>query len=220
MKLFITTIFFILFSFFSQAQFEMRINPYLKGEIVLKNDSVETGYIKLDDSAFKVKFKGHKEQKSEKKISPDNISKIIIYTASANREFLYKKTDASKFPKFVELIYAGKFDLYLFSINNLSLFYKDVDRSNVTDFIFLDSNYSIEKIKENLKKVISPEYLLDMKNSEELNFIYSNKNLRKKANQYFRGCSSLISRIENKEWKLENIIDIVDFYNNCEINEQ
>jgi len=226
MKKSLFTLFFILSCFISLAQLEMRINPYIKGEIVLKNDSIKKGYIKFDDSAFKVRFKKNKEQKSKEKIDHIDISKIILFSkSSSNRVFFYKKTDADKFSRFVELIYSGKYNIYLYSSNNLSLFYKDVDRSNVRDFLSFGSSfqnapyYSVSEIKRNLEKVVNPKYLLDLKNSEKLNFIYSNRKLRKNANTYFKGCYELISKIGNKELKLDNIIEIIDFYNNCRITE-
>ena len=226
MKQNIITILFLISFFCVQAQLEMRINPYVKGKIILKNDSIKSGFIKMDDSAFRVRFKKNKEQKSKEKIDYKKISKIILSSdSSTDRIFFYKRTDSDKFLKFVELLYSGKYDTYLYSSNNLSLFYKDVDRSNVSDFLSFGSNfqnqpyYSVSEIKKNLSKVINPKYLIDTKKIEVLNFIYSNRKLRKNAKKYFKGCSKLISKIENKELSLDDIIEIIDFYNNCGMNE-
>lgn len=160
------------------SQLELRIDPYLKGEIVLKSGEIKKGFIKLNGSAFKIKFKKIEDQKKSEKIDVKTINKIIIYQNSySSREFYYKKTDSDKFNKFVELIYSGKYNIYLYSRDNLSLFYKDVDRSNVRDFLSFDSNYqsvpyySVSEIKKNLAKVVNPKYLLDTKKSEVLNFI-------------------------------------------------
>lgn len=227
MKKSVITILFILSYLCGQAQLEIRINPYIKGQIILKNDSIKSGFIKLDDSAFRVRFKKTKEQKSKDKIDFKNINKIILYSdASSDRVFFYKRTDSDKFLKFVELIYSGKYDAYIYSSNNLSLFYKDVDRSNASDFLSFGTDiqhqqyYSVSEIKKNLARVVNPKYLLDTKKSEVLNFIYSNRTLRKNAKEYFKGCSDLIFKIENKELKLDDIFKIVDFYtNNCGMNE-
>lgn len=39
---------------------------------------------------------------------------------------------------------------------------------------------------------------------------------RKKASEYFKGCKSLVEKIENKIYKEENLVEIVEYYNkNC-----
>ncbi|WBX75565.1 hypothetical protein PG911_12990 [Tenacibaculum ovolyticum] len=206
----------------SNAQLEMRLNPYIKGKIILKNDSIRSGYIRLASSAFRVQFKENAKQKGREKIDYKKIKKILLYTGTPNeREFYYKKTDAYKFLKFVELLYRSKYDVYVNSSNDLSLFYKDVDRSNVSDFLssgsdFINQPYrSVSKIKEDLMQVENPKYLLKNKDTDELQFIYSNRKLRKKAKNIFKGCPKLIKKIENKELKTDNIIEIIDFYNSC-----
>ena len=206
----------------SNAQLEMRLNPYIKGTIILKNDSIKNGYIQLESSAFRVRFREDKEQKGKEKIDYNDIEKILLSADTPNeREFYYKKTDASKFLKFVELLHKSKYDVYVNSSNDLSLFYKDVDRSNVGDFLSFGSGFSNQpyrstsQIKEYLMQVENPKYLLKDKNVDELQFIYSNRKLRKNAEFFFEGCPELIQKIKNKELKTDDIIEIIDFYNSC-----
>lgn len=208
-----------------QAQLEMRHNPYIKGRIVLKNDSIKFGFVKLDASAFRVRYKATEEQKSKEKIDAKTIESIVIVTPSGGeRTFYYKVTDQDKFPKFVELLSTGKYDLYLYSPNEASLYYKDVDRSNVSDYLAYTrdmeglGHYSVEEIRKEVAKIVSPKYLLDLKSSDPLYFIYSNRKLRKNAPNYFKDCPSLVSRIESKELNLDDILKIIDLYNNCSKN--
>lgn len=232
------------------AQLDLRSNPNLKGEIILKNGEIKSGFIKLDGSAFNIKFKESEDQKNSNKIDYINIDKIVINpNLSTRREFYYKKTDADKFNKFVELIHSNNFDVYIYSPDNLSLFYSDVDRSNVADWlsyersessrIKAESNrlndlnngtntanplnhikpISYSKIKENLSKTKNIKYLLYKKDSEKLNFINSNKRLIEYAIENFKDCPKLILKIENKELMLDDLVEIVDLYNVCIIGE-
>lgn len=223
------TVLFLLITTSCLAQLELRNNPYLKGEIILINGEIKNGFIKLDGSAFSIKYKESEDQKNSDKIDYKNIDKIVINSnLSTRREFYYKKTDADKFNKFVELIYSNNFDVYIYSPDNLSLFYSGVDRSNVMDFlngsgfpivnghnVIWTKRYSISKIKENLSKAKNIKYLLYKKDSEKLNFIYSNKKLNEFAIENFKDCPELILKIENKELILDDIVEIVDLYNNC-----
>lgn len=228
------------------AQLDLRSNPYLKGEIILINGEIKSGLIKLDGTAFSIKFKENEDQKNSDKIDYKNIDKIVINpNLSTRREFYYKKTDADKFNKFVELIYSNKFEVYVYSPDNLSLFYNSLDRSNVADWLSYEhlessrikgelnrlndlkngtnsANYlnhtkpiNYSKIKENLSKAKNIKYLLHKKDSEKLNFINSNKNLKEFAIENFKDCPELILKIENKELILDDIIEIVDLYNKC-----
>lgn len=228
------------------AQLELRINPYLNGEIILLNGEIRNGFIKLDGSAFNIKFKENEDQKKIDKIDYKNVDKIVLNPNLSNsREFFYKKTDADKFNKFVELIYSKNLDVYIYSPDDLSLFYSNVDRSNVVDWLSYErsessrikaeanrlndlkngtnsANYfnhtkpiNYSKIKEKLSKAKNIKYLLHKKDSEKLNFIYSNKNLKEFAIENFRDCPDLILKIDIKELILDDIVEIVDLYSKC-----
>ncbi len=188
----------------------------------MQNDSIRDGFIKLEDSAFRVRFKLDESQKGKKKIDYKKIKKIVLSKDTPNqREFYYKKTNANKYLKFVELLHRSKYDIYVNSSNDLSLFYKDVDRSNIGDFLsfgtdFINQPYrSNSEIKKYLMQVKNPKYLLKIDDSDELQFIYSNRKLRKYAEKFFKGCEELIKKIKDKEYKTDDIIEIIDFYNSC-----
>ena len=229
------------------AQLDLRSNPYLKGEIILLNGEIKNGFIKLDGSAFSVKFKESENQKNLHKIDYKNVDKIVLNPNLSNRrEFYYKKTDADKFNKFVELVYSNNLQVYIYSPDNLSLFYSGIERSNVADWLNYERsessrikaeannrlndlkngtnlnhtkpiNYS--EIKATLSKAKNIKYLLYKKDSEKLNFINSNKNLNEFAIENFKDCPNLILKIEHKELILDDIVEIVDLYNKCIISE-
>lgn len=229
------------------AQLELRTNPYLKGEIILIDGGVKNGFVKLNGSAFSVEFKENEDQRKRDKIDYQSISKIVISSElSGKREFYYKKTDADKFYKFVELVYSNNLEVYVYSPDNLSLFYSGVDRSNVADWlthersesskINAQSNrlndlkngvstlnplyikpVSYSEVRKNLSQAKSIKFLLSKKDSEKLNFVYSNRKLSEYAVENFKDCPGLISKIENEQLQLENIFEIVDLYNNCKM---
>lgn len=227
------------------AQLELRNNPYLKGEIILIDGGVKNGFVKLNGSAFSVEFKENENQRKLDKIDYKSINKIVINSElSGRREFYYKKTDADKFYKFVELIYSNNLEVYVYSPDNLSLFYSGVDRSNVADWfahersesskINAQSNrlnnlkngvktlnplytkpVSYSEVRENLSQAKSIKFLLSRKDSEKLNFVYSNKKLNEYAIENFSDCPELVFKIENKVLVLDDIFEIVDLYNSC-----
>lgn len=173
------------------SQLELRVNPYLEGEIAFKSGKVKKGYIKLDDSAFRVRFKENKNNKKYKKVKTDSISKIVIHSnSSTDREFCYKKTDQDKFNKFVELIYSNKLDVYIYSSDNLSLFYSDIDRSNVTDWI----GYARSEISAFNAKI--EQHLKDQKDgTNEANSI----------DQFYQSQKTTYSKIKENLSKVKNV---------------
>lgn len=229
-------ILFLLISTACFAQLELRQNPYLKGEIILKSGEIKNGFIKLDGSAFSVRFKEIEQQKKPLKIDTDSIEKIVTNpNTSKSRQFYYKVTNENKFKKFVEFIYSNNYELYIYSVDNLSLFYSGIDRSNAMDVLNYERNQgsrigglnnvngvwikhtqtSYSQIKENLMKAKNIKYLLCKKDSEMLNFIPSNKKLLDFATENFTECNELIMKIKTKEFVLEDLVEIIDFFSNC-----
>ena len=232
-------ILFMFFTTFTFAQLELRKNPYLKGEIVLNDGVIKKGFIKLEFSAFRIRFKEDEEQEKAEKIKQETVNKIVLISdSSTRREFYYKNTNRAKIKEFVELIYSKNFEVYIFSPDNLSLFYGGVDRSNVLDWLSysrgdiqtfhsdskklaqgksvdLSGTLSYSEIKENLAKIEDVKYLMSEVDSERLSYIDTNKILVEFAGQYFKDCPELISKIEEKELRKEDVIEIVDFYENC-----
>lgn len=214
----------------SYAQLEMRSHPYQSGKIILNNNEVKQGYIKLDYTAYDILFKKTKDQKDESKVNYKDVKKMVIRSDKfGDREFYYMATNLDRFKKFVELIHQGNIYLYVNSPKDLSLFYKGVDRSNVIDFIpsknptnhpdfpntIPEKQKSMKEIREELATVVNPRYFIPSKDSEKLILIKSNKHLRKIAPNYFKDCPTLIEKIEDKEYKKNDILEIIQFYNEC-----
>ncbi|PHR69250.1 MAG: hypothetical protein COA67_11005 [Lutibacter sp.] len=221
---------------------ELRPNPFLKGEVILKDGTIRNGGIQLNDSAFRIRFKDSAKQKKSVKIDYKTVEKIIINIDSLNpREFYYKKTTKNKFYSFVELLQTGSVDLYKSSRNNLNLFYEGIDRRTTLEWMSHLRNTSPDianfdnsrTVKLNGQNVILPTparrntqfayieiefpvYLLHKKNTKKLFFLYSNKNLKEFTLENLNNCPKLVEKIQSKEFRKRDIAEIVEYYNeNC-----
>ena len=120
------------------SQIELRRNPYINSSIVLKKGDTLKGVVKLNGSAFDIRFKDSIKEKKSKKIKFKEVEKIIAYSKSQYpREFYYKKTDQSKFFHFVELVHNDTINVYITSTDRLGLFYSDsgVDRRSANEMM-------------------------------------------------------------------------------------
>ncbi len=229
--------------FYIYAQPEMRINPYVKGELHYKDTTYEKGFIRLD-SDYRIRFKLNEKDKKSKKIKYKTIQKIVSYDDySGEREFYYKLTSESKFPLLVELIIADSLSLYIKYPKTIDLFYSNYDRTTLLEQMRNEKIELNDKLPPT-KKIISVkksgepvyqyaentpyieftitklDYFVGKKNEEKLQLINSEsflyKNFRKTLSSYFHDCHVLVEKIQNKEFKKRDILEIVEFYNeNC-----
>ena len=225
----------ITFSGFSQIQ--LNRNPYINSLIILKKGDTLNGFVKLNGSAFDVRFKDSLKQKKQKKIKFKEIEKIIAYSNSKNpREFYYKKTDQSKFYHFVEQIHRDSINVYIASTDRLGLLYSDsgVDRRSAEEMMY-DMRTENAMIVKNLAffnhyndllnnynfttqiEIDRIDYFLHKQEEEKLiligskgNFLY--KNFKKAASKYFDDCLNLVEKIKTRELKLKHLPEIIEYY--------
>ncbi|MDY7394175.1 hypothetical protein UMM65_02900 [Aureibaculum sp. 2210JD6-5] len=136
------------------SQIELRRNPYIKSSIVFKNKDSISGFVKLNGSAFDIRFKDSIKQKKSKKIKYKEVEKIMTLVDSLNpREFYYKKTDQTKFFYFIELIHNDFISIYVNSSDRLNLFYYDsgMDRRSANEFM------SEMRSENNFLNLLSPD---------------------------------------------------------------
>lgn len=232
---------FLMFTLNGFSQLEMRSNPYIECSILFKNGDTINGVVKLNGSAFDIRFKDSLKQKKRKKIKFKEVEKIIAYSTSQNpREFYYKKTDQSNFFNFVELIHDDAINVYITSTNKLDLFYSDsgVDRRSANEMMndmrsensmnilsinkeaqfFNNYNGLINNFNFTMQVNIDRiDYFLHKKNQEKLIFIgakgnFLYKNFKKAATAYFNDCPNLIEKIQLRELKLKHLSDIIEYY--------
>ena len=242
----ITSLFFLLlFGTISYSQYTLRPTPFLKSAIIFKNGDSINGYTRLASSAFSIKFKSSLNQKREKKIKYKEVEKIITFIDSIKpREFFYKHTDEDKFLHFVKLIHFDTINIYLGLSNDVDLYYSNsgIDRRTIQEI----NNTLIIKypyLTENKAFIYSNSYsnfynttltnsgahfefkrfdfFLEKHNQNKLiligtkgNFMY--KNFKKSASIFFEDCPKLVEKISNKEYKLDQLPEIIEFYKvNC-----
>ena len=191
-KLLFTLTFIITLSCFGQL--ELRPNPFLKGTIILKDGTIKDGGIRLNGSAFRIRFKDSVKQKKSEKIDYKTVEKIVINFDSINfREFYYKKTTKNKFYSFVELLQSGNIDFYKDLSKNYSPFYEGIDRRTTREWM-------------NDVRSKNPDIPLSENQLQE-------KNFEKNIIRYLNDCPKFIERAENKEFKARDIPKIITFYN-------
>ena len=233
-KIIFLFIVFICVASFGQA--ELRPNPYVIGHIILKKGNTLKGYIKLNHSEWDVRFKDSIKQRKSIKVKYKNIAKIIIDTDSSNpREFYYMKSNRTKFLSFVEKVYSNKISIYTKSSDELSAFYAGFDRRTtqewMNDMRYENSTNSYFKFFGSFNmnfgidiEIPSTDYFLLKKGEQKIIYIGTEGNpirrgFKKFAVAYFNDCSILVEKLDNKEYKLLNLPEIIEFYNNSCNNE-
>jgi hypothetical protein len=132
-KVFLFFIFLISSLFINAQDYELRITPYLKSEIVLKNGDTLKGLVKFNNSAFDVRFKLSEDAKRIK-VDYKEIEKLITNPNSENeRTFQYLENYKNKFLKFVELVYSDELKIYIELKDRVTHFYSDFDRTSINE---------------------------------------------------------------------------------------
>lgn len=184
-----------------------------KATLFLRDGTELKGLAKISAYGNNIKFRKEKGATRTNYTSKDLEYLIIREKVNAhlgnirgdikNTIYYYRKVQGSKSYKLLELLEKGKVSLYK-KISEGSF----MTQNGVNGTMMMNSNS------------ISDYYVA--KNDEEtvthLGTIGSpfSKNFKKAASEYFMDCLELVNKIQNKEFKKRNIVDIVEFYNeNC-----
>ncbi|QAA80611.1 hypothetical protein EI546_02195 [Aequorivita sp. H23M31] len=131
---------FILFNYSIcvSQDYELRVTPYVNSKIVFKDSTVQSGLLKLANSAFSPHFKQEEGGKPQK-LNYELIYKIYSNPNTENeRVFQYVNHNYSKFKIFVELIYDDVFQIYINSNDSAQLFYSEFDRQSMGELMAID----------------------------------------------------------------------------------
>lgn len=221
MKKTILVLLFLSMYTFSSAQKSIIpfINKYKKATIYFRDETKKEGLAKVTFFDSKIKFK--KNKKSEKVIyNYMDIDKLTILEGKENVTYQYKIHKHKDFKKpqypLLEIVTIGK----------ISLFSKDVTHTSSTpgfgSFSVNGSGSasyspSMGGFSNSYSSII---YYLSKDNSDEI-FYYMDKNIlggkfKKTASKYFKDCPELVKKIQSKEFKRGDIVEIVEYYNeNC-----
>ncbi len=195
------------------------------------------------DIRFKKNKEQRKEEKIKFK-EIDKIHTFI--DSLHTRYFYYKNTNEDKFLHFVELLKKDTISIYQATSNNIDLFYQNtlVDGKPYEDLLkpvfafyqpgilkyaqftdeyrpFYDS-YDRHDMQRSVTLEISRiDYYVKKTNEDKLLLIGSKgnplyKKFKKTAAKYFEDCPILVARINEKEFQVKNIPEMIEFYKeNC-----
>lgn len=178
-----------------------------KAIIYFRNGTELKGLASITDSGSKIRFK--KAEKAKKIIyDSQKVDKIVIRENDKDVLYQYKIIKNKKKPLLLEPIKEGKVTLYKI-VNqgyNPSVYtgngYGSGGWSNGNYYSI--SSYYVSKDNGNIVIHLG-----------EKGTIFT-KNFKKAASEYFNDCSELVEKIQSKEFRKRDIVEIVEYYNgNC-----
>lgn len=190
----------ILFCCTSNAQ-------YFKANVSFKDGTSKSGLARVNTLNDKIFFKENKTSTKEK-YNHKEINTLILKKDSISNSYRYKKTLGRRAPRLLKVITES---------NNLSL-YAVVTESNYLYSFGLLGALATTIIDANK---IDYEYYM-VKNNDEKALFFGNTNLTSKKRfkeiirKRLKDCPKIVKKVENKEFKVKNIPEIVAYYNkNC-----
>ncbi len=181
-----------------------------KATLYFRDGTTQTGLAKLFDlSNFGGKIKFRKDKNSNKIIYTSlEIDKISIRENDIYVIYQYKIVENKGTIVLLELIAKGKVTLY-----------RDQTQGYYSSGTRMGGGFNSSGVGMGRSYSINNYYVSkDNKNVSHLGSkgtLFS-KNFKKSASEYFKDCSELVNKIQSKEFKKRNIVDIVEFYNeNC-----
>lgn len=167
-----------------------------KTTIVLRNGDTLQGYSYIKENMRQIKFQ--KEIKGKKtKYGYKAVKKILF----RNNIYEFKVREGGIYtPKLYKLQIKGKVNLYRFDFIRTSRFETFTMEGSEVE-------YSVCKNNSDVVTVFSA------------NGIGIERSFRKKAISFFDDCPEVIEKIKNKIWKMNDLPQIVSYYNNqCSSN--
>lgn len=175
-----------------------------KATIFLKDGTQIKGFAKIT-GGDQIKFRSDK--KSKKKLyNYESVKKLIIRKNDTDIEYRYKIVEGKNSVKLLELIEEG----YITLFRDLNEGYSPGGFGAGGMMIGGGRSYSIS------------HYYVSKDNNESVTHLGSkgsifSKNFKKAATEYFKNCPKLVQKIQDKEYKKRDIVEIVEYYNeNCE----
>jgi len=188
------SIFILLFSISSVAQ-------KFKAELIFKNGDAIIG---LGEPAQKNLIRFRKEKKAKKEFFTfEEVDTLKVYYDFNPTIFVYQRIKGRVYPNVLELADVGK---------NV-IFYRDNTQGYMTF-----SNVGAMNGMGRGRTVNLTHSFVRKTNDDMATHLGSNdwisKNFKKAASNFFSDCPQLVKKIENKELKKKNLMEIIDFYNN------
>lgn len=203
-----------------------------KAELLLKDGTKIEGIGEISGISTIVSVKFRNDSLKYKTYSSDEIQGINIKENDYYRLFRYKNTDDSKYPQLMEIISNGKLSLYIkiFGhgiVSQMPLqqraekYLAKFDNANVFDvfgnFDLVDNEFrnNFIYVEINFPRY---SYYIGQKNEDDVEHLYTrglpfSKSYKKAMMEKFSDCLSLIKKVEEKEFKKEDVIFSIYYYN-------
>ncbi len=183
---------FLFFSINSIAQY------YVEGDLYFKDGTMTTGLAHINVFNDKIKFKKNKD---EKRISYNHksVDKLILRRDTIQKEFRYKKTLGRRAPRLLELIIQN---------DNISLY---------AEILELHMYGLVGVILKIPTKFVYTYYIVK-KNSDRAVFFGDtdftvHKRFKEITRKHLKNCEEVLSKIENREYKIKHAQEVVRHYN-------
>jgi len=173
-----------------------------KAILFFKDGTELKGRAKISPTG-KIKFRKSKE--AEKQFfSSKELKSIIIREFDKDIEYKYKVIEGKKTILLLEVLEEGKVTLYRTLRSGYVVGAPGPNGMPMGGHSYSISNYYLSKDDKNLVVHLGARGTI------------FNKNFKKAASDYFKDCIMLVSKIQSKEFKKRDIVEIVEFYNeNC-----
>lgn len=120
------------------------------------------------------------------------IKKLDVFYGEKVISFIFVVPDSYNHPLLLQQIREGKVNLYMRERNSIGN--EIIDRPRAPKYYFL------ERHSEGRGNPVIP-------------YTHLSRKFKKSAKAYFQDCPSLVEKIQSKEYKREDVIEMVDFYN-------
>ncbi|MFA5297478.1 MAG: hypothetical protein WC389_04645 [Lutibacter sp.] len=170
--------------------------------ITLKNGDTIMGYGKIKSDYLKYRI--NRNEKSVK-IHFSKLERVKIYYTGETTNYVYLKVKNEEKYKVLEEVETGNVNLYKLSKQVYSPGYMG-SNGNIGSVGF-SGGYSYNINSFYVKKNGETEAIHLASNE-----LFS-KNFKEEASEYFKDCPQLVLKIQNKELKKRDLIEIIEFYN-------
>lgn len=160
-----------------------------KATLFFKNGVILEGFAHFGSFNSKISYK---KTKKSKKLFFDakTINKIIVHSKKEDSEYHYRRIKGRNSYAFIKPTLKGKVTLYIIKTES------DQNHKSITYF------YVSKGVNEDLKELRSS--------------LRHWTNFKKIASNYFKDCPKLVKKIQSKEFRKRDIVEVVEYYNdNC-----
>lgn len=200
-KILFTLILLITLSSFSQNQ---------KATLFFRDGTSLEGLARITNFGDKIKFK--KDKNSEKIIyNSQKVDKIVIRENDEDITYQYKIIKNRKTPLLLEPLKEGKVTLY----RDLKQGYSPGMQMGGYSAGGMGMNFGGGRSYSISSYYVSKDNGNIVIHLGDKGTIFT-KNFKKAASEYFKDCSELVKKIQSKEFRKRDVVDIVEYYNeNC-----